>query len=174
MGRRRGDYSGYYRRAQGKLATRQKALSNMKKYSKNYYKQKRKIARFHAHIANQRKDFLHKQSRQITNAYDCVAIESLNMKAMQQALNFGKSVSDNGWGMFTRYLGYKLDNQGKKLIKVDKWFPSSKTCSACGAKKNVLSLSDRTYICDCGNVLDRDVNAAINIKNEALRILLSA
>jgi putative transposase len=169
-----GDYPRYYRRAQEKLARMQKALSNMKKYSKNYYKQQRKIATLHAHIAHQRKDFLHKQSRQITNAYDCVAIESLNMKAMQQALNFGKSVNDNGWGMFTRFLGYKLDEQGKRLIKIDKWFPSSKTCSVCGAKKSELALSERTYFCGCGNVLDRDINAAINIKNEALRMLKSA
>jgi putative transposase len=169
-----GDYPRYYRRAQDKLARMQRTLSNMKKYSKNYNKQRHKIARLHAHIANQRKDFLHKQSRQITNAYDCVAIESLNMKAMQQALNFGKSVGDNGWGMFTRFLGYKLDGQGKRLIKVDKWFPSSKTCSVCGAKKVELSLSERTYICDCGSILDRDINAAVNIKNEALRMLQTA
>ena len=91
----------YYRRALKKLAQMQRTLSKMQKGSNNYYKQRRKIARFHEHIANQRRDFLHKQSRQITNAYDCVAIEDLNMKVMSQALNFGKSVADNGWGMFT-------------------------------------------------------------------------
>jgi len=139
--------------------------------SKNYYKQKRRVAIVHERIANQRKDFLHKKSRQITNAYDCVAIEDLSMKAMQQALNFGKSVSDNAWGMFVAFLAYKLEESGKKLIKIDKWFPSSKTCSKCGTKKAELKLSERTYICDCGNIPDRDINAAINIKNEAVRML---
>ena len=89
---------------------------------------------------------------------------------MQKALNFAKSVSDNAWGTFCSFLDYKLKEQGKRLIKVDKWFPSSKTCSICGAKKDELALSERVYICDCGNILDRDINAAINIKNEGLRI----
>jgi len=137
----------------------------------NYYKQRRKIAILHERIANQRKDFLHKQSRQITNAYDCVAVEDLNMKAMSQALNFGKSVFDNGWGYFTAFLAYKLQDSGKYLIKIDKWFPSSKTCSACDKVKKELPLSERTYTCDCGNTLDRDKNAAINIRAEAWRIL---
>jgi putative transposase len=166
-----GDYPRYYRRAQEKLARMQKVLSNMKKYSKNYCKQRGKIAKLHAHIANQRKDFLHKQSRQIANAWDCVSIEDLNMDAMKKSLNFGKSVSDNGWGAFTRFLKYKLTMQGKAILKINKWFPSSKTCSVCGAKKDELALSERVYICDCGNIMDRDINAAINIKNEALRIL---
>lgn len=164
----------YYRRALKKLARMQRTLSKMQKGSNNYYKQRRRIARFHEHIANQRRDFLHKQSRQITNAYDCVAIEDLDMKAMSQALNFGKSVADNGWGMFTQMLRYKLNEQGKQLVKVSKWFPSSKTCSVCGFVKQELSLSERTYICDCGNVLDRDMNAAINIKDEAIRMLAIA
>ena len=144
----------------------------MQKHSKNYCKQKQRIAELHARIANQRKDFLHKESRRIANAYDAVGIEELNMKAMQQALNFGKSVSDNGWGIFTRFLGYKLERQGKRLVKVGKWFPSSKTCSVCGNKKDELALSERIYVCDvCGHAMDRDINAAINIREEALRLL---
>ena len=168
------NYPRYYRQSLQKLARLQRSLSKMKKHSNNYGKQKRKIAKLHEHIANQRRDFLHKQSRQITNAYDCVAIENLNMKAMSQSLKFGKSVSDNGWGMFVSFLDYKLKEEGKTLIKVDKWFPSSKTCSSCGTVKRELSMSERIYQCDCGNILDRDVNAAINIKNEALRLLAAA
>ena len=164
-------YPRYYRRALDKLARMQRSLSKMAKGSNNYHKQRQRIARHHEHIANQRKDFLHKQSRQITNAWDGVAVEDLNMRAMAQALKFGKSVHDNGWGMFVSYLSYKLAEQGKQLIKIGRWFPSSKTCSACGAIKNELSLSERVYICVCGNVLDRDVNAALNIKNEGMRIL---
>lgn len=101
----------------------------MKKGSKNRNKQRIKVARLHEKVANQRKDFLHKQSRQIANAYDCVCIESLDMKAMSQSLHFGKSVSDNGWGMFTGFLQYKLEDLGKKLIKVDRFFASSQICN---------------------------------------------
>ena len=165
------EYPRFYRRALQKLARMQRSLSKMSRFSNNYYKQKRKIAKYHEYIANCRKDFLHKQSRQITNAHDCVAIEDLNMKAMAQSLRFGKSVHDNGWGMFTAFLDYKLREQGKQLIKIGKWFPSSKTCSACGNIKEELALSERIYICDCGSILNRDINAAVNIRDEALRIL---
>ncbi len=92
---------------------------------------------------------------------------------MSQALHFGKSVHDNGWGMFTTFLGYKLKEQGKQLIKIDKWFPSTKKCSYCGAEKK-MSLSERTYQCICGYVADRDYNSAINIKNEGVRLLALA
>lgn len=122
-------------------------------------------------IANQRLDFLHKQSPRITNAYDAVCVEDLNMKAMSQAHHFGKSVSDNGWGMFVGMLNYKLAEQGKQLVKIDKWFPSSKACSQCGTVKESLSLSERTNRCICGFVCHRDLNAAINIKNEGARRL---
>jgi putative transposase len=165
------EYPRFYRQALDRLAKEQRKLSCRKQGGKNREKQKRKVARLHEHVANQRKDFLHKQSRLITNAYDVVCVESLNMKAMSQALNFGKSVTDNGWGMFVNMLDYKLKEQGKQLVKIDKWFPSSKTCSCCGAIKTELALSERTYRCECGFVGDRDANAAINIRNEGLRLL---
>ena len=92
----------------------------MQKGSNNRNKQRIKVARLHEKVANQRKDFLHKQSRQITNSYDCVCVEDLDMKAMPQGLNFGKSVADNGWGMFTMFLQYKLEetseNEGMRLV----------------------------------------------------------
>ena len=160
-----------YRLMEEKLAREQRKLSRHKKGGSNYRKQKHKAALIHEKIANQRRDFLHKQSRQIANAFDAVCIEDLNMKGMAQALNFGKSVSDNSWGMFTRMLGYKLADQGKQLIKVDKWFPSSKTCSHCGEVKDELPLSMRTFSCGCGFVCDRDVNAAINIRNAGRALL---
>lgn len=165
------NYPRYYRQMLDKLKRECRKLSLMTKGSNNRNKQRIKVAKLHEKIANQRLDFLHKQSRQITNAYDLVCIEDLNMQAMSQALKFGKSVADNGWGMFVNMLTYKLCEQGKQLVKIDKWFPSSKTCSVCGCKKDELSLSERTYICDCGNILDRDINAAINIKNEGIRML---
>ena len=165
------DYPRYYRQSLDKLAKAQRKLSRRAKGGKNRAKQKRKVSRIHEHVANQRKDFLHKQSRQIANAYDAVCIEDLHMKSMAQALNFGKSVSDNGWGTFTRMLDYKMSDQGKRLVKVDKWYPSSKMCSRCGSVKDELLLSEREYRCECGLSLDRDWNAAINIRNEGMRLL---
>ena len=102
-----------------------------------------RVAKLHEKVANQRKDFLHKLSRQIANAYDCVCIEDLNMKAMSQALNFGKSVADNGWGMFTAFLQYKLEETGKQLVKVDKFFASSQFCSVCGYQNSGTKKQNR-------------------------------
>ena len=115
-------------------------------------------------------NFLHHKSKELASNFDAVVIEDLNMKGMSQALHFGKSVHDNGWGMFTTFLEYKLKEQGKQLVKIDKWFPSTKKCSCCGVEKP-MSLSERTYQCSCGYVADRDYNSAINIKNEGLRLL---
>lgn len=167
------NYPKFYRKAQDKLVKEQRKLSRMKKDSRNYEKQRIKLALVHEKVANQRKDFLHKQSRQIANAYDCVCIEDLNMKAMSQSLNFGKSVHDNGWGMFTTFLQYKLEEQGKQLIKVDKFFPSSQICNVCGYKNSqTRDLSVREWDCpNCGTHHDRDVNAAINIREEGKRLV---
>lgn len=166
-------YPRYYRQAEKRLKREQRKLSLMQKGSKNRNKQRIKVAKLHEKVANQRKDFLHKQSRQITNAYDCVCIESLDMKAMSQALNFGKSVSDNGWGMFTTFLQYKLAEMGKRLVKVDRFFASSQICNVCGYKNTATkNLSVREWDCpECGTHHDRDKNAAINIRNEGMRIV---
>ena len=99
------------------------------------------------------------------------AQEDLDMKAMSRCLNYGKSVMDNSYGMFRDILKYKLEEQGKKLVKVDRYFPSSKKCSKCGKVKKELKLSERIYRCECGNIMDRDKNAAINIREEARRML---
>ena len=168
-------YPRYYRQAEKRLKREQRKLSKMQKGSKNRDKQRIKVAKLHEKVANQRKDFLHKQSRQITNAYDCVCVEDLDMKAMSQSLNFGKSVSDNGWGMFVTFLKYKLEEQGKKLVKVDKFFASSQTCSICGyVNKETKNLCIRAWDCpECGTHHDRDLNAAINIRNEGMRIVFA-
>lgn len=168
-------YPGYYRQAEKRLRRGQRKLSLMQKGSKNRGKQRTKVAKMHEKVANQRKDFLHRQSRQITNAYDCVCIENLDMKAMAQSLNFGKSVSDNGWGMFVTFLKYKLEELGKRLVKVDKFFASSQICNACGYKNpETKNLSVRAWGCPkCGTHHDRDVNAAINIRNEGMRLVLA-
>ena len=168
-------YPRYYRQAEKRLKREQRKLSLMKKGSSNRNKQRIKVAKLHEKVANQRKDFLHKQSRQIANAYDCVCIENLDMKAMSQALNFGKSVSDNGWGMFIKFLQYKLEEKGKRLIKVDKFFASSQICSVCGYKNSeIKNLGIRAWHCpECGTHHDRDINAAINIKNEGIRLVFA-
>lgn len=165
-------YPRYYRQAEKRLKREQRKLSLMKKGSKNRDKQRIKVAKLHEKVANQRKDFLHKQSRQIVSVYDCVCIENLDMKAMSQVLNFGKSVSDNGWGMFVTFLQYKLEELGKKLVKVDKFFASSQICNVCGYKNTATkNLSIRAWDCpECGTHHDRDINAAINIRNEGMRI----
>lgn len=132
-----------------------------------------KVAKLHEKVANQRKDFLHKQSATIAKLYDGICIEDLDMKAMSQALNFGKSVSDNGWGMFVTFLKYKLEEIGKRLVKVDKFFASSQTCSVCGYKNPITkNLSVRAWDCpECGTHHDRDINAAINIRNKGMCII---
>ena len=171
------DYPRNFRKYESKLAWEQRKLSRKCKGSKtqkssnSYQDQKIKVAKVHAKIADSRKDFLQKQSTQITNEYDVICIESLNMKAMAQSLNLGKSVGDVGWGMFTHMLEYKSLWKGKHLIKVPKFFPSSKKCSKCGYINKGLTLSDRTWPCpECRTVHDRDINAAINIREEGIRI----
>ena len=166
------NYDRYYIQSLDKLQKEQRKLSHCVKYSNNYYKQKRRISKTHEKIANQRKDFLHKLSTQIANEVDIVCLEDLNMKAMSKCLNFGKSVHDNGWGMFTTYLSYKLKEQGKVMKKIDKWYPSSKTCHVCGYKFDDLELKDRQWVCfECGTIHKRDENSAINILKEGLRLL---
>ena len=166
-------YPWYYRQSEKKLKKEQRKLSLMQKDSKNREKQRIKVAILHEKVANQRKDFLHKLSRKLVNAWDCICIENLNMQAMAQALHFGKSVCDNGWGMFTEFLRYKLEEAGKKLVKIDKFFASSQICSCCGYKNpDIKNLSVRAWDCpECGTHHDRDVNAAVNIRNEGMRLI---
>ena len=165
---READYPRFYRAALDKLAKEQRRLSFMKYGSNNYYKQKIIVAKIHEHIANQRKDFVHKLSTKLANEYDYICVEDINMQGMAQSLKLGKSTNDNGFGMFRTILAYKLSDRGKQLIKIDKWFPSSKMCRHCGAINKDLTLADRVWICECGVVLNRDENAAINILNVGL------
>ena len=167
---KKANYPRFYRHSQDKLAKEQRILSRRKKGSLRWEKQRLKVAKLHEKTTNQRKNFLHHKSKELASHFDAVVIEDLDMKGMSQALQFGKSVHDNGWGMFTQFLKYKLEEQGKQLIKIDKWFPSTKKCSSCG-KEQEMALLERVYKCTCGFILDRDYNSAINIKNEGLRIL---
>ena len=169
----RAEYPKYFRQAEEKLAREQRKLSHCEKGSRNYAKQKRKVAAIHEKVRNQRKDFLHKMSRRLADGYDVIGVEDIDMRAMSQSLHFGKSVSDNGFGMLRTMLAYKLEERGKDLVKVDRFYPSSKRCSRCGRIKETLALSDRIYHCECGCELDRDVNAAINIRMEVMRLKAS-
>ncbi len=171
----------FYRESHKKLAKEQRKLSRKKGSRKgedkshNYLKQQRKVNRIHTHIANQRKDNLHKISAEIANQYDIVCVENLNMRNMSnRGFGNGKATLDNGYGMFLDMLKYKLANRGKYLVKVDKWYPSSQICHCCGKRHpEMKDLRIRTMRCECGYVMDRDRNAAMNIKKEGLRIMNS-
>ena len=165
------DMPSFFRLMEKKIGRQQRILSHMKSGSKNYNRQKQKIAKLYAKIKHQRKDYLDKLSTSLTDEYDLICLEDLNMHAISRSLSFGKSVSDNGWGMFTRMLQYKAERKGKYVIKVNRFFPSSKTCSVCGYVHKELQLSDRTYVCpECGNIMDRDYQATCNILKEELHI----
>ena len=129
------------------------------------------VAKIHEHIANQRKDFIEKLSTSLSNKYDIVCVEDLNMGGIAQSLKLGKSTNDNGFGMFRTRLQQKLEIQGKRLIKINRWFPSSKMCRFCGTINQNLTLADRIWKCDCGETLNRDENAAKNILNEGLTLI---
>ena len=165
----RANYPRFYRKAEEKLVKLCQSLSRKVKGGKNWHKARLKLVRFYEYIAFLRNDFLHKLSYRLAEQYDAIIIEDLNMQAMSQALNFGKSVHDNGWGKFVFMLSYKLADRGKQLIRIDKWFASSKTCSSCGKVKESLELSERWYMCEqCGYSQDRDINAALNIRTAGM------
>lgn len=171
----------YFRKSQKKLVKAQKALARKhgskkgEPKSRNWEKAQCRVNKIYRHVANQRKDYLHKLSTEIANRYDAVCIEDLDMRAMSnKQFGNGKSTMDNGWGMFTQFLGYKLAERGKFLIRIDKWYPSSQNCHMCGHRQK-MPLTKRTYLCpSCGMVMDRDYNAAINILHEGMKMLQSA
>ncbi|WP_243343845.1 transposase [Anaerococcus sp. AGMB09787] len=164
----------FFRQYEKRLAKAQKKLKNKNVGSKNCYKQILKINKIHNKIKNKRLDYLRKLSTKIVNLYDVVCIENLNIKALSnKGFGNGKATLDNGYGMFTTMLEYKLNERGKYFIKIDKWYPSSQICSNCGNKQKI-TLDQRAYICPkCGKIIDRDYNAAINIKNEGIRLIKS-
>jgi putative transposase len=149
-----------------KLKKHQRRLSRKTKGSNRRAKAKLKVTRIHRRIANQRKAVLHELTDHLTKTYRTICIEDLNVKGMVKNHCLARAISDAGFGMFRQFLEYKAKLRGNTIKVVDRWFPSSKTCSGCGTVKKELSLSEREFICEhCGLVMDRDHNAAVNILN---------
>ena len=140
--------------------------------SKNYQKQRVKVARIYEKIANMRKDFLHKLSTYLVKNHDILCIENLSSKNLMKNPKLAKAISDVSWSEFVRMLEYKADWYEKQVSKISRWYPSSQLCSNCGFNSGKKPLSVRDWICEnCGSHHDRDINASINILNEGLRLV---
>ncbi|MEG3968277.1 RNA-guided endonuclease TnpB family protein [Microcoleus sp. T2B6] len=157
---------------QQNLKRKQQKLARKKDGSNSRKKAKKSVAKVHERVANSRHDFLHKLSANLVNKNQVVIVENLHVKGMVRNHCLAKAISDAGWGMFVNFLSYKLDRTGGKLVEIDRWFPSSKTCSVCLHQVSQMSLDVREWTCShCGTHHDRDGNAATNIRNEGIRML---
>lgn len=165
----------YFAKSQKKLARLQRRHSRKQKGSKNREKSRLLIARQHEKVTNQRNDYLQKLSTYLVKNHDLIAVEDLNVKGMMKNHNLAKSIADVSFSNFVNMLKYKCEWNRKILIQIDRFFPSSQTCSECGYKNpEVKDLSVREWICPaCRSHHDRDVNAAKNILTEGLRLVSS-
>ncbi|MCL5049510.1 MAG: transposase [Firmicutes bacterium] len=159
----------FLKRAAANLRRKQKALSRCQKGSKGRTKARLKLAKAHERLASARADFQHKLSRMIIDENQAVVVETLKVKNLLKSRKLSKHIADASWSALIQKLEYKAKEQGKHLVKVDQWFASSKTCSCCGHKVDSLPLSVRNWTCPgCIVELDRDVNAAINIRQQGI------
>ena len=154
-----------------KLARAQRQLSKKEKGSKNRDKARRKVARIHARIADRRRDYLHKLSTRLVRENQVIAIEDLSVRNMVKNHSLARAISDASWAQFRTMLEYKADWYGREVIAIDRFYPSSKTCSACGMLQDSMPLNIREWTCPgCGEIHDRDVNAAKNILAAGLAV----
>ncbi len=157
----------FLRKQEKRLKKAQRTLSKKQKGSANYTKQAQLVRQYHEKVANQRRDFLHKLSFNLSKDYSVIAVENLNIRNMVRNRKLSKSISDAGWGMFRNMLAYKCEKQGGVLVKVEPKY-TTQDCSSCGERVK-KSLSIRTHICmKCGTILDRDHNASLNILKKGL------
>jgi len=155
------------------LKLNQQSLSRKTSKSVRYEKQRIKVARIHEKITNSRMDLIHKTTSALIKQFDTIYLEDLNVKGMMKNHKLSKAISDVAWGTFVQVLNYKAGWNDKSVVHIDRFFPSSKTCSKCGWINNNLTLKDREWTCKCGEKHDRDFNAATNILNEGYRINIS-
>jgi putative transposase len=160
----------FFRKAERKLRRAQRVLSRREKCSARRLRAKQKVALVQRKTANQRKDFLHKLTTGLVVKYEGICIEDLSVKGLVRT-KLAKSMTDASLGEFRRQLEYKTIWNRRHLAVIDRWYPSSKTCHVCGAVNAALALADRSWTCECGAHLDRDLNAARNIRTEGLKIL---
>ncbi len=162
----------HLKKHQKNLKRKQQKLSRKQKGSNSRNRARKLVAKVYERISNVRQDFLHKLSRKIVNNNQVVVVENLNLKGMVRNHKLAKAISDCSWGTFVNFLEYKLKEEGKALVEIERFFPSSKTCSNCHHQVDTLPLDIRSWTCShCGTVHDRDENAAINIRQEGIRIL---
>ena len=158
----------FLKKAQRNLKRKQQVLSRCKKGSKGRHKARLLVAKAHERVANARNDFQHKLSKQLIDKNQAVTVETLKVKNRLKNKRLARSIADAGWHSLIIKLEYKAKQEGKHLVKIDQWFASSKTCSACDLKQETMPLNVRSWECDCGTTHDRDVNAARNIKKQGI------
>jgi len=161
----------FFHKDEKKLAKAQRRLAKKQKGSKNRAKARKKVAKIHARIADRRRDFLHQLSTRLIRENQTICVETLAVKNMVKNPKLSKAISDVGWSEFVSQLAYKAEWYGRKLVKIDKWYPSSKRCFDCGHILDSLSLDIRQWTCpECGVVHDRDINAANNVLAAGLAV----
>jgi len=154
-----------------KLKRLNRELSRRQEGSGHWSRTKQKLARLHRRVADRRLDYQHKMTTGIAQTYRIIGVEDLNVAGMLRNHCLALSIADAGFGEIKRQLGYKAEWYGGVLIEIDRFFPSSKLCRFCGCINSDLTLADRTWTCDCGAVHDRDLNAALNIERQALKMV---